>query len=144
MPYNPDIPANWDAYVRRWEAMKDRMEKFIQTIAEPFEKVEVWEDNVEDYGWHVSIEREDGNKLDLDLSIWDSGDADDGVYGVHGNFHCGLVEEGGLIVGGCIPHNYSDRVWVDYSDDDEWETRLQGFEENVLGFIHAIEEWMNA
>lgn len=131
--------ADWTAFDHRCKAMAGRMEGFIQKIAGHY-NVEVWEDDVEDYGWSCSIPGK-GKSLDVRLEIWDSGDADDGIYGVHGNLNLSVVEEGGLVVGGYIPYNYSPNVWVDYSDSKEWEKRLAIIEGLFSDVLDNIDEW---
>jgi hypothetical protein len=141
--------TDWTAYERQWERQKPAMKAFIEAVALPFLS-SVWEDNGDDYGFGTQIERpdraedaeDDEGKLDITLQIWDSGDADDGIYGVHGNFVCDITEAGGRIVGGFTPNNYTDRVWVDYSDDDEFDARMAGITSLVEKCREVIAEWL--
>jgi hypothetical protein len=135
--------TDWTAYRRQVERQKPAilaaMKSFAQALGIPAS--EVWDDDCDDFNVAFLVSRDDGERLDAKFSIWDSGDADDGVYGEHGNFIFDLVEEGGRIVGQCVPENYSDNVWVDYSDDDEWDFRREAI---VRGFDAAkriVNEW---
>lgn len=138
-------PDTWGAYERQYSRLKDRMQKVVERIATELRagglEVETWETNAEDYGFQLLAKPKDGSDedgIDMDLTIWDSGDADDGIYGQHGNFHCGITRYGGEILGGFTPYNYSERVWVDYTNDAEWDERMDLVEsglENAAEFI---------
>ncbi|MFA6270926.1 MAG: hypothetical protein WC657_07010, partial [Candidatus Paceibacterota bacterium] len=121
-----------------------RMKALMDRLAERFGET-AWEDdcdNVAGFGFEVSRYAGDENPLGVTFEIWDSGDADDGVYGVHGNFVLDIVEYGGAIVGGITPENYTDGVWVDYEGaDEEWERRLAGIERAEDAIAECIEEW---
>jgi hypothetical protein len=136
------LTTNWNAYTARYNISTARMKALIERLAERFQVNGAWEDGDTDFGWHIAIRRADDKILDVSLTIWDSGDADDGIYGVHGNFNLDIVETGGRCVGGIVPNNYSDDVWVDYDDDDEWDQRLTNIEASEDDIAQVITEWL--
>jgi len=133
------MATNWDQHNRQTQRQSPTMKRIISDVAEAY-NVKAWHNDADDFTWGCTIERSDGNRLDVTFAVWDSGDADDGVYGIHGNFVLGLVEEGGRIVGNCIPFNYTRNVWADYIDDAEWDLRIRGFDANPI--IVIIDEWL--
>ena len=97
----------------------------------------------DDDGWAFDVTRDDGEILNIWIRLVDSGDADDGVYGVHGNVILDIVEHGGRIVGGFAPYNYSDRVWADYDDDREWEHRLEIMNDCIWETKSIVDGWLS-
>lgn len=126
----------WDAYHAIAERYRDRMTALVQRF-DPEAGFEIMDD-AQAYG---QATRADGEVLGITFSIWDSGDADDGIYGVHGNFVFQLVETGGRMVGDIIPENYSSECWVNYSDLDEWDRRMEAIEASADSIADAIERW---
>lgn len=58
------------------------------------------------------------------------------------NFALRVIEEGGLIVGGAIPYNYTEQCWVEALDTDAVETRfkiLEGIHERDM--IPLLADW---
>jgi hypothetical protein len=141
--------TDWTAYERQVARQKPEMLKAMAELAARFGVV-TWDDDCDDFNVSFLVERpkpwagEDyKNRLDVKFSIWDSGDADDGIYGQHGNFVLDIVEEGGRIVGGITPYNYSDDVWVDYSDDAEWDQRRQDIIRSLYDVAALVERWLS-
>jgi hypothetical protein len=131
------------AYDRRFETHKDAMRAFIAAIAQEF-GTDVDAAISDESGFGTIITRHDGTLLDVSLTIWDSGEADDGIYGKHGNFMLSAVEEGGRILISIAPSNYSADVWVDYDGeeaDNEWHYRMDTFSRSVSDVIATIREW---
>ncbi len=133
--------TDWTKYEARFNACKSRMESITTEIASAFPKSEVFESNGADYRFRAIIVREDGEEFGLDFEIWDSGEADDGIYGKHGNFNLSVCADGGLVVGSFVPFNYTDQCWVDYSDTKEWDKRLGMMENTASEVIDAINEF---
>ncbi len=129
--------TDWAAFYKQVERCKPDMLAWMRELATSFttrtrtqcclrkDDSEVIERNDDDFAVAFQVSRPDGKKLDVLFEIWDSGDTDDGIYGKHGNFVFHLVEEGGRVIHQYIPNNYSDQVWVDYTDNAEWDLRRQ-------------------
>lgn len=136
------MPTNWTNYKHQIERCKPRMIKVMQELALKvgLEASDVYDDDMDDFRVGFSIKGKE-QLLDVSFQIWDSGDADDGIYGKHGNFVFDIVEEGGRIIASCIPENYSNQVWVDYQDDKEWDKRLDAMIMGMDSAIKYIEDW---
>jgi|SRR5581483_11367754 len=150
---NTQKETDWTAYWRQVERQKPEMIKAMTDLARRLgiDADDVWTDDNDDFSVSFLVERpkpwvEDTedyeNRLDVRFSIWDSGDADDGIYGKHGNFILDIVEEGGAIVGGFSPENYTERVWVDYTDNAEWDHRRRFVTMGFGGVAALIEKWL--
>lgn len=59
--------------------------------------------------------------VDITVEIAESVQYDGTLDGV--NFGLNIVEEGGLILGGLTPYNYTDKVWVDVDNANALESR---------------------
>lgn len=129
-------------YYAIWNTHKAAMRQFMVDVL-PIGS-EVYEDNSDDYGYGCSIKSPNGSSLGVQFHLVDSGDGDDGIYNQHGNFHFLVEKEGGVPLASIVPYNYTDEVWVDYPDFEEWETRLkwmQGWRDEIK---EAIQEWVAA
>jgi hypothetical protein len=133
--------TDWTAYEKRVEASAPKMLRAMKTLAHRchIRVLEVLTDD--DYRISFPVARPNGTLLNVSFEIWDSGDTDDGIYGVHGNFIFNLVEEGGHVIGMCIPGNYTSGVWVDYTDSVEWERRLDAIIAGLDEAYKIIAEW---
>lgn len=142
------ISVDWSAHERQVLRCKPGMLAVMRGLARAVgcrQHIEGWDD---DSGYRVEfvVFRPGNNHLGKDtlgisLSICDSGDADDGLYGVHGNFMLDIIEEGGRIVGGCVPNNYTDECWVNYDDDLEWTGRLESLARGMSYCKDTIRTW---
>jgi hypothetical protein len=130
----------WAKYEARFKKHRTAMHAFIADIAKHFEVKEDFT-NLDDYAYFVIVDHPSGKKVAISFEMVDSGDADDGIYGVHGNFNLKVVESGGRIIGGFVPENYTGRVWVPYEDDAEWEGRLNASLSRKDDIIHLVEQW---
>lgn len=118
----------WANYERRWRVLSPRMKAYLDKLAAQFPGSEVWENNGDDYSWNLLVKRPDGNVLDVSFELLDAGSSGDHAAGVRGALAIHLVEEGGLIVGGLTPHNYSDQLWIPYLDATRFDDRLRAME----------------
>lgn len=78
----------------------------------------------DEYRWYIVV---DGNGLpepvDVTLEVTESTSYGDGTEGI--NIGLSIVAEGGLILGGLAPYNYSPEVWADVRDEDAIIYRMQ-------------------
>ncbi len=138
----------WNNYERRYRKLGPRFEKMLRTVAEGLSGFVdfpcwPWHDNGDDYGWHLTVERSDGNKFDVSIALIDSHDASgDHAPGVAGAIRLDFVEDGGLIVGGMAPYNYTDKVWTRYRDAAEFDRRMRMFEDVAADYLALIVKWL--
>jgi hypothetical protein len=134
------MSTDWTGYERVWGEFQPKIEAFMKELAEPFGS-EVWVDNGDDYSVRFTIgDTANGDSIDVSLALWDSGDADDGIYGQHGNWVFDIAEVGGRIIGGITPENYTGRVWADYSDLAEFRFRLNGIIDSKDDILRALNQ----
>src|SRR6266478_1460728 len=70
-----------------------------------------WDLSGDDYRWELQA-----NNIDISITICESETYDGEPNGI--NFALDIVEEGGRILGGLTPYNYTDAVWVSRSDSE--------------------------
>ncbi len=136
--------VDWKRMERVELALAPTMQEYMARLSRAVGGTEVWADSMDiDYWVSFRVERVPGEMetcLDVALKLIDSGEYDTGEYDVRGNVILDLVEYGGRIVGGISPYNYTDRVWVDYNDLDEFTRRL----ESIIASDEAIQVTINA
>jgi hypothetical protein len=82
----------------------------------------------DEYWWSLLVHGDsDEDTIDISFKICESEQYDGEEGGV--NFALDIVEMGGRILGGLCPFNYTDRCWVDRSDEEAVEERFAIFEE---------------
>jgi hypothetical protein len=119
------------------EAIKGKYEQRIlavlNRIAETLRKAGYTVDDPVDlscdqYSWLLLVHGDgDQDTIDISFKICESEQYDGEEGGV--NFALDIVEWGGRILGGLTPFNYTDRCWVDRSDEEAVEERFAIFEE---------------
>jgi hypothetical protein len=85
-----------------------------------------WDLSSDDYWWSL-LAHVDGVKIDVSFKICESEQYDGERGGV--NFALDIVEEGGRIIGGLTPFNYTDRCWVSRRDRQAVEERFRILEQ---------------
>lgn len=85
-----------------------------------------WDLSSDDYWWAMLADVE-GVKVDVSFKICESEQCDGVKGGV--NFALDIVEEGGRIIGGLTPFNYTDRCWVSRKDRQAIEERFRILEQ---------------
>jgi hypothetical protein len=85
-----------------------------------------WDLSSDDYWWSILADV-DGSKVDVSFRIFESEHYDGERGGV--NFGVDVVEEGGRVLGGLTPFNYSLACWVDRKDAVAVERRFRIIEE---------------
>mgnify|MGYP001559832178 CR=1 FL=1 len=130
------MKTNWSKYKKVWQTLSPEAKKDFKQLAKETNG-NYWEDNTgDDYSVNITYRKqlEPTIGFDVSLKLIDSGDADDGEYGIHGNWLFDIVEFGGRIISSYAPNNYTNDVWVDYDDIKDFESRLK----YILGGIGEI------
>lgn len=95
-------------------------------------------------GWVPGISdepTEDALAFDARIEIVEQAVREGGGLGV--TFSLSITGYGGEIIGGLHPYNYTDRVWVDATDEEEVEERFKILENAEIGEATAlILEWL--
>lgn len=88
--------------------------------------------------WYLSVppDEEGGESVDISLDIAESERFDGTEGGV--NFTIDIVEEGGRVLGGMAPYNYTDDVWVQRSDAKAVEARFALIEESARSHAEIV------
>jgi hypothetical protein len=94
-----------------------------------------WDLSSDDYCWSLLADV-DGVKVDVSFKICESEQYDGEKGGV--NFALDIVEEGGRIIGGLTPFNYTDRCWVSRKDKHSVEERFRILEQADEGDIPPL------
>ena len=115
--------------------IKNKYEKRIMAILERIADVlretgfgveGPWDLSSDDYWWALLADV-DGVRVDVSFKICESEQYDGEKGGV--NFTLDIVEEGGRIIGGLTPFNYTDRCWVGRKDKQAVEERFRLLEQ---------------
>jgi hypothetical protein len=133
--------GKWQNYDRRFETHKEEMRELVAKAAETF-GAEVIEETDSDKGFSFAVERSDGRYFGVSLVISDSGDADDEIYDVHGNFAVRFERGDESWTFG--PGNYTDDCWANYDDDGTWRSKLDKLRQEFAKIPVLIEEWQAA
>lgn len=73
-------------------------------------------------------DNDDTQRFDLTFEVPEANVyGEDSFYGI--NFGINIVENGGAIIGGLSPYNFTDDIWVDARDDDAVEARFKLIED---------------
>ncbi len=129
----------WENYEARLAKDSEQMRAIVEAAAKPFGAEVVDELDCDDKGFSFSVERSDGQVLRIKLGINDSGDADDGVYDVHGSY---IVDhDNPEQASSWGPDNYTAKCWADYGDDDAWSEKLDAVRRHFAMIPGYVEEW---
>lgn len=98
----------------------------------------------EEYCWVIFCDGDNGRPPNFDVSITivesevRDGEDENGV-----NFMLDITDNGGGIIGGLCPYNYTERVWVDARDLDAVEQRWELFESacDVDAIVESVEDY---
>ncbi|KKL56509.1 hypothetical protein LCGC14_2244720 [marine sediment metagenome] len=132
-------PTDWTEYEARYARHRDAMRGILASLGETEEI------NVSERGFHVTLWRDqDDLSLDVSLSLLDSGEADDGVYGEHGNFSFSIIEFGGVVLAAFSPGNYTPAAWAFYGDDVAWERKIGAVPDAAPHLLEVVREWQEA
>jgi len=87
------------------------------------------------------VTRPEGEPIDITFRLLDAQEWDGTENGT--SFSCDIVAEGGRIVGGCHPYNYSSKCWVDPTDHDAVQERWELFRDvtDTSDIIALIEQY---
>jgi len=94
-------------YMTTWKHIRPALERVMTEAALEYPAAELWEDNADDYGFHLSF-----THADVSLTLEDamSYEGDDGKG--KGALSLRAVERGGRILAECTPFNFTRDVWV--------------------------------
>ena len=106
-------------YQKRIMAILERIADVLRAAG--FRVEGPWDLSSDDYWWALLADV-DGVKVDVSFKICESEQYDGERGGV--NFALDIVEEGGRIIGGLTPFNYTDRCWVSRKDKQAVEERF--------------------
>ena len=104
--------STWDKYESACKRHAPALKTFVQNVAACF-GVNAQEDTGENYGYGFRVTH-DGVTVYLDCQLWDAGAFGDAEPGELGNWHLSACFEGGEIIIGYSPENYTPECWVDY------------------------------
>jgi len=108
-----------------------------------YEVSEVDDMTDEDYAWSVAVrpKKGKGELIDVKITIAESEHWDGSEDGV--NFMLDVVAEGGSIVGGLVPYNYTDKVWVPRKDEDAIDERWREFSHGADSseIVYSIQDY---
>lgn len=135
---------NEDTYVPRIKTMLDEVRK--EALERGFQCDEPYEMTDEEVRWCVLVRPADAKPeeevgVDVRISILES-EPSDGTEGGC-NFALEMVEYEGIVVGGMIPYNFTEHVWVPREDENAVETRWRVFNEyfSATGVLDQIFEF---
>ena len=111
-------------YRRRIMAILERIANVLREAG--FEVEGPWDLSSDDYCWSLLADV-NGMKVDVSFKICESEQYDGEKGGV--NFALDIVEEGGRIIGGLTPFNYSEQCWVSRKDKQAVEERFRILEQ---------------
>lgn len=122
---------NHETYVPRIKTMLDEVRK--DALERGFQCDEPYDMTDEEVRWNVLVRPADATPdqdvgVDVSITILES-EACDGTKGGC-NFALEMVEYEGLIVGGMVPYNFTEHVWVPRDDENAVETRWRVFNEH--------------
>lgn len=115
---------NHDLYVPKIKIMLDEVRE--EALERGFQCDEPYDMTDEEVRWNVLVkpakaEPEDEVGVDVSITILES-EASDGTEGGC-NFALEMIEYGGIVVGGMVPYNYTEQVWVRREDEEAVERR---------------------
>lgn len=97
------------------------------------------EEDWDDFRWAMYVRPVDGTSeegVDIQFIIAESESWDGEENGV--NFMVDVVSYEGQMIGGLIPYNYSDDVWVSRDDEDAIEKRFKLVEDADVGDVSYL------
>ena len=106
-------------YMRTYGHYRRRMKQIVTEMQEAIGDGEVWEDNADDYGWHLTLgdgsdpTAEDGLDVSLMLEDAEEFEGDDGKG--QGTFSIRAVRFGGEVLAHFAPGNFTQDVWTQLS-----------------------------
>ena len=92
--------------------------------------------NGDDYRWSIYVQHEDEEAIDITFVIAESEEFDGSTGGI--NFSLDIVREGGEILGGLTPYNYTHECWVSRKDANAVEERFQIMENADMSDISNL------
>lgn len=114
----------WAEYESAYQAIRPKMKAFMDALAAAFGTTADEDTCGEDYGY-MAVFTHNGIKYGADLQLWDAGTSNgDAEPGEMGNLHMSVCRDGGLVVIGWAPYNYTDECWVPYTDHAELLRRV--------------------
>lgn len=141
----------WEALEAKYKpeviALASRVAKDIREYSADAENgwevsdVSDWTD--EDFTVLFLVNRPEGEPIDITFRLLDAEAWDDTENGT--SFSCDIVAEGGRIVGGYHPFNYSDDCWVNPTDESavqgRWELFSNATDSNdIIALIEQYED----
>lgn len=94
-------------YASTWKHLRPALETAMTQAAQEHPEAELWEDNGDDYGFHLSFSHAD---VSLMLEDAEEYEGEDGKG--KGALSLRAVETGGRILAHLAPFNFTDDVWV--------------------------------
>ena len=135
---------NEEIYIPRIKTMLDEVRK--EALERGFQCDEPYDMTDEEVRWNVLVrpadaKPEDEVGVDVSITILES-EACDGTEGGC-NFGLDMVEYGGVIVGGMVPYNYTEHVWVPRKDEGAVERRWVIFNDgfSASAIVDEISEY---
>lgn len=121
--------STWDAYETAYRTLRFSIRAFMDALADEFD-AEAYEDtSQDDYGYACRLTC-NGITYFADLRLIDASGAGDEVEpGRSGNLFLSVIRDGGQIVIGWAPENYSDQCWVPYTDLQTLQDRVPDLDE---------------
>jgi hypothetical protein len=122
-------------YHERFEAILPELRGIVEKMAQPFD-ADVEEYRDDEFGVSFLVER--GGE-----TLWVTANLDDGQQ-------ANMPETGNVVVRVDIgeesvltiaPHNYTEGVFVPFSDDEMWENKLEWIRVRTVDVIDAISAW---
>ena len=113
----------WTAYERAYRELSPAIGAFMQALAGEFGATADEDCYQESYGWQASF-MHGGIRYHAELRLNDASDYGDDEPGEQGNLYLSVIRDGGQIVIGWAPFNYTDECWVPYSDLDTLRGRV--------------------
>lgn len=133
-----------ELYVPRIKTMLDEVRE--EALERGFHCDESYEMTDEEIRWNVLVRpagAKPGDEIGVDVSITIlESEPSDGTEGGC-NFALEMVEYGGVIVGGFIPYNFTEHVWVRRDDENAVATRWSVFNEHfsAMAVVDQIEKF---
>ena len=95
------------SYESTWKHLRPALEAAMTRASQEHPKAELWEDNGDDYGFHLAFPHAD---VSLMLEDAEEYEGEDGKG--KGALSLRAVERGGRILAECTPFNFTKDVWV--------------------------------
>lgn len=122
--------------------LRERMKAALVPVTTAFREAgytasDPWDGSGDDFRWYVTVE---GNglheRVDVSLELAESLSYGDDTAGV--NLALDIVADGGRILGGLTPYNYTPNVWAPLDDRAEVLSRMEIIEQADTGATVAL------